>query len=347
VRIGLAIRTAIARLLVVAVVGAAAAGFLSYLREIDRNPYTDDASVDADVVHIAPTVAGRIVRLPIAENQIVKAGALLFEIDPEPFQLRVDLAEAELKAAQAVLNTRRRNVLSETSNAGSADQQVTQARSSLQLASNTLSRLQPLLPKGYVSVQQVDDAQTAKRKAELAYTQATLQAQAARSNINTTDEAEAAVQARQAALALARRDLREVSVRAPHDGRVTGLSVRSGETVSPAQPLFTLVVTEEWFASANFRETDLTGIADGTCAVAYSLIDRRTAIHGRVEGIGWGVKSGDRIDLPRGVPIVEKSVNWVHVDQRFPVRVRLYDPPEHLMRLGASALVQIRPGDKC
>jgi membrane fusion protein, multidrug efflux system len=344
---GRGIRTGLARLIAAVVIGAAAAGLLSYLRELRLNPYTDDASIDADVVHLAPTVAGRIVRLPITENQLVRAGDVLFEIDPEPFRLRVALAEADLKAAEALLDTRRRNVSGETSNAASANEQVSQARTSLQLASNTLSRLQPLLPKGYVSVQQVDDAQTAKRKAEVAYTQATLQAAAAKSTINTTDEAEAAVQARRATLALAERDLREATVRAPHDGRVTGLSVRSGETISPAQSLFTLVVTEEWFASANFRETDLSAIAVGSCAVAYSLIDRRTAIHGRVDGIGFGVKDGDRTDLPRGVPYVAKSVNWVRVDQRFPVRVRLVDPPEQLMRLGASALVQIRPGDRC
>lgn len=341
------LRGVIARLVVVAVIGGAAAGFVSYLRELDRNPYTDDASIDADVVHVAPTVSGRLVELPVAENQLVQAGDVLFQIDPEPYRLRVQLAEAELKAAQAQLDTRRRTVSGETANAASASEQVTQARASLQLASNTLSRLQPLLPKGYVSVQQVDDAQTSKRKAELAYTQATLQATAAKSAINTTDDAEANIQARQATLALARRDLRETTVRAPHRGRVTGLTVRSGEYVSPAQSLFTLVVTEDWFASANFRETDLAAIAVGSCAEAYSLIDRRTAIRGRVDGIGFGVKDGDRTDLPRGVPLVQKSVNWVRVDQRFPVRVRLEDPPERLMRLGASALVRIRPGAGC
>jgi multidrug efflux system membrane fusion protein len=107
-------------------------------------------------------------------------------------------------------------------------------------------------------------------------------------------------------------------VPAPHDGRVTGLNVKTGEYVLLAQSLFTLVVSEEWFASANFRETELGRIAVGSCAIAYSLIDRSIPIKGRVEGIGWGVTDQDKINLPRDVPYVAKSVNWVRVEQRSP-----------------------------
>ena len=128
---------------------------------------------------------------------------------------------------------------------------------------------------------------------------------------------------------------------------MTGLSVKSGEYVVVAQSLFTLVVTEEWFASANFRETELGHIAVGSCAVAYSLIDRSVPIRGRVEGIGWGVTHQEHINIPHDVPYVAESVNWVRVEQRFPVHVRLQDPPENLMRLGASGVVQILRGDKC
>jgi multidrug efflux system membrane fusion protein len=185
------------------------------------------------------------------------------------------------------------------------------------------------------------------KKAETAYMQAVEQANASKTAIGTTDSAAATVEARRSELALAERDLRNTVVRAPHDGRVTGLNIRSGEYVALGQSIFTLVVTEEWFASANFRETELKHIAVGSCAVAYSLIDRRVAIRGKVDGIGFGVTDQDRVNVPRGVPYVAKSVNWVRVEQRFPVRIRLEHPAENLMRLGASAVVQIRPGDKC
>jgi multidrug efflux system membrane fusion protein len=341
------LKRAAPKLLAILIFVAAVGGVLSFLRQREQEPLSDDASIDADVVHIAPSVLGRISHLPIEDNQLVKAGDVLFEIDPEPFRLHVEVAASELKAAEALLDSQRRAMAVETSNAVIADEQVVQARTSLQLAANTLGRLEPLLGRGYVSAQAVDDARTAKRKSEIAHRQALEQATAARSAIGSLDAAMATVAAKRAALALAERDLSNSVVRAPHDGRVTGLNVKTGEYVLLAQSLFTLIVTEEWFAVANFRETDLARIADGACAVAYSLIDRSVAIPGRVDSIGWGVADQDRFNLPRGLPYVAKSVNWVRVEQRFPVRVRLLNPPADLMRLGASAVVRIRPKERC
>ncbi len=158
---------------------------------------------------------------------------------------------------------------------------------------------------------------------------------------------ESAVAAREAALALARRNLEDTTVRAAHDGFVVGLTVSPGEFILPGQALFTLINTEEWFAVANLRETELQAVRAGDCATVYSMIDRHVPIHGSIEGIGWGVADQDRINLPRSVPYVERSLNWVRVAQRFPVRIRLESPPQPLMRLGASAVVEIRHGSKC
>src|SRR6202012_881121 len=104
---------------------------------------------------------------------------------------------------------------------------------------------------------------------------------------------------------------------------------------TPSQTLFTLVNPEEWFAVANFRETDLAAIAVGDCVTVYSMIDREQPLEGGVQGIGTGVLDTDRVNLPRSLPYVERSLNWVHVAQRFPVKVRIEKPPPQLMRLGA------------
>jgi multidrug efflux system membrane fusion protein len=340
-------RDLIAKAVALTVIIAATAGVVSFVQIRESDPESDDATIDADVVHIAPSVSGRIIDLPVKENQLVKEGDVLFVIDPEPYRLHLELAKAELQAAEATLDTQRRTVATENSNATLATGQVTQARTSLGLATNTLTRLEPLLSKGYVSVQQVDDARTAKRKAETALAQALVEAASTKTAVGTTDQAVATVAARRATVALAESDLRNTTVRAPHDGRVTGLAVKSGEYVGLSQSLFTLVVTDEWFASANFRETALRHIKVGACAAVYSLIDRNIPIQGKVDGIGWGVSDEDRVNVPRGVPYVAKSVNWVRVEQRFPVRVRLENPPENLMRLGASAVVRIRAAGKC
>ena len=318
--------------------------FAAYL---EREPGTDDASIDADVVHVAPSVGGYIVALPIIENQLVELGDLLFELDPQPYQYRVDLAAAQLSQSEALLDTKKRSVATQVTSAAIAASQVTQAKDSLRLASSTLSRLEPLLPNGYVSRQQVDDAATAKRKAATALGQSEDQARASKEAIDTLDAAAATVAANRSALALAERDLRMTKIKAPHAGRITGLSIRTGEYAAPSQALFTLIVTEEWFANGNFRETDLAAIHVGTCATVWSMIDRTRAIAGHVDGIGFGVTDSDKVNLPHSVPYVGKEVNWVRVQQRFPVRVKLDAPPAELMRLGASAYVRIRPGDRC
>ena len=155
------------------------------------------------------------------------------------------------------------------------------------------------------------------------------------------------VRAAASALANARRALSDTEVRAPHDGRIVGLHISTGEVVAPSQSLFTLINTEEWFASANFRETDLNRIGLGECVTVYSMIDRRQPMKGIVDSVGSGVLAADKVDIPRAAPYVEPSLNWVRVAQRFPVRIRLENPPEYLVRLGASAIVEVAHGTAC
>ena len=165
--------------------------------------------------------------------------------------------------------------------------------------------------------------------------------------IDTADAAVANVRAAASSLANARRALSDTEVRAPHDGRIVGLHISTGEVVAPSQSLFTLINTEEWFASANFREIDLNRIQIGECVTVYSMIDRSQPIKGIVDSIGYGVLAADKIDIPRAAPYVEPSLNWVRVAQRFPVRIRLENPPERLVRLGASAVVEVAHGSAC
>ena len=228
-----------------------------------------------------------------------------------------------------------------------AADQTRSAETNLELAARTVERLRPLAAQGYVPTQQLDQAQTTQRDAVTTLQQAREQAAAAVRAIDTEDAANATVQAREAELAIAERHLHDTTVRASHAGRVVGLAVLSGEMVAPGQSLFTLVNDEEWFAVGNFRETDLHAIAVGDCATVYSMIDRAAAIKGVVQGLGAGVLDTDRVNLPRSVPYVERSLNWVIVAQRFPVRVRLADPPPNLVRLGATAVIEVKHGAGC
>ncbi|MFC4278507.1 multidrug transporter subunit MdtN [Achromobacter aloeverae] len=310
-------------------------------------PSTDDATIDADRVHIASPVGGRIVRLPVRENQRVAKGDILFEIDPVSYRLTVAQAQADVEVAQAALASRRRTLIDERSRAAVAQEQRQRAEQNYALTARTAQRLAPLAAQGYIPAQQYDQAQVAQRDAAVSLRQAQEHEKAAVLTIGDDADAVAALHAREAALARARHALEDTVVRAPHDGYVTGLSVLAGETVLPTQPIFTLIDAGVWYAVANFRETDLTGIAPGDCATVYSMIDRRVALPGKVIGIGAGVLDTGSVTLPRALPLVEKSVNWVRVAQRFPVRVRLEEIDSKLLRVGASAIVEVRHGPAC
>lgn len=317
------------------------------LHREEARPSSEEATIDAEVVHVAASVGGRIVEIAVSENAAVEAGALLFRIDPEPYRLALDQTRADLAVAEAALETRRRVVATQRSAAAIASDQVKRAATNLDLAARTAERLRPLAAKGYVPQLQLDQATTAERDAATSLAQAREQETAAERAIDTDAAAVAAVAARTAAVAIAARALADTEVRAPHAGRVVGLTVATGEIVAPGQSLFTLVGSEEWFAVANFREYELAEIAEGDCATVWALTDRRRPIAGRVQGIGAGVADTERINLPRSVPYVAKSMNWVRIAQRFPVRIALRDPPPGLMRLGASAVVEVKHGAAC
>jgi membrane fusion protein, multidrug efflux system len=311
------------RLISIVVIACAIALGIYAFHESNAHPTSSDSSIDADVVHVAAAVGGRIIELPVVENMRVAKDSLLFQIDPLPYRLAVEQGTAELGIAR--------------SNAAVATDQTKSAKENHDLAKRTLERLRPLAANGYVPQQQLDQAQVSEKDTATKLVQAQ-ESQAA---------AETTVRARTAALGIAQRQLDDTTVRATHNGLVVGLTVSTGEFVAPAQALFTLINTDEWFAVANFRETDLSSISVADCATVFSMLDRKVPIKGAVQGIGWGVIDQDRVNVPRSVPYVERSLNWVRVAQRFPVRVRLEQPPQDLMRLGASAVVEIKHGAAC
>ncbi|MCK0209558.1 multidrug transporter subunit MdtN [Starkeya koreensis] len=318
-----------------------------FFQNAELNPLSQDAVLTADIAAISAAVPGRIVTIAVKENDAVRRGDLLFALDPATYRLQVEQAAADLKLAEAGLADKQRAVSAERTNAVIAHEQVTRARSNLELATQTLSRLEALRPKGYVSQQQVDDAATAKRDADVSLRQAVQQEEAATVLVSDTAAAVALVEARRAALAIAERALEDTQVRAPFDGKVVGLESAPGGYVLPGQSVFVLIDTGAWFASASYVETELAGIRVGNCATVYALANRDVRIEGRVEGIGWGVASQDVINLPRVMPIVPKTLDWVRVAQRFPVRIRLLDPPASLMRAGASATAIVHHGTDC
>jgi multidrug efflux system membrane fusion protein len=242
---------------------------------MEKRPRTDDAFILADIANIAPDVSGRIVALNVRDNQSVHAGDVLFVVDPESYQRKLDAAKAK-----AVV------------------------------AASTLARMEPLLKKGYVTAEQIDQAKAEKESAL-------------------------------ATQAVAEHDFENTRVKAPFDGKITGLNMAVGEYASTGHPLFTMINTAKWYVLANFRETEIDQLKQGTSATVYVMTHPEQRLEGHVDSIGWGVTSQDVSLASNGLPKVEKNLNWVRLAQRFPVRILLDHPPEDLMRIGASAIAVV------
>ena len=324
---------------VTAIAGAIAAAALA-ARRLDERPRTDDAFLQADLVHLAPDVSGRIVALNVRENQAVQAGSVLLVIDPEPYRLRLDQARAQLQGLMAQLNVTTDQVASQNSKAEAANTAIGTAQAQLTLASSTLARMEPLLVRGFVTAEQVDQARTAQRTAQNSLQQARQQAQEARQGVSSTKPIEQQIEAAKVSVALAERDLRLTEVRAPCAGRITGLDIAAGEYAAAGHPLFTIIDTERWYAVGNFRETDLAGFRPGQHAVTYVLSAPGQPVGGSIESLGYGVMPDEGGSLG-GLPRVSRTLSWVRVAQRFPVRILLDRPPPDLMRVAASVVIVI------
>src|SRR5690625_908098 len=311
------------------------------------NPLSEDAVLGAPIVNISAGVPGKIHKMNVQDGQYVKEGEVLFEIDPTFYELRYEQAKAELQLAEATLDSKGRVIKAEEHNAQIAEEQVQRARENLKMATQTHQRLAELAPKGYVPKQQLDESRTLMRDAEISLSQALEQQQAADSLVSNTAAEEAIVSTRVSGLAIAEYELSKTQVRAPFSGRIVGLNTREGEQVLPGASVFSLVDTDNAYATAYFKETDLQGIRKGYCATVYILADSSRPAKGVVDSIGWGVTSTEQLDLPFRLPYVQKTLNWVHIAQRFPVRIALQDAPEDLLRAGASANVVIHNKEQC
>ncbi|GEK96218.1 multidrug transporter subunit MdtN [Gluconobacter kanchanaburiensis] len=328
-------------------VGTAAIFGVHVSHEDSAHPSSDSGSIDAEMVHVASTVGGRLKELNVSVNQHVHKGDILYRLDSEPYELTVRQAQANLDLASAEVENQTRLLGVKTSNAASADEQVVRARTNRDLAARTVQRLQPLAGKSYIPWQQYDQARVALHDAEVSLAQSRNQSAAATTAIGDLKSSLAARDAAQTVLDLARYELRQTTVKAPADGYVTSLRVKAGEVLAPSQVLFTLIADDEWYATANIREINLSAVRIGDCVTVYSMIDRRTPIRGHVQSIGWGVLSADSAGIARSLPIVPRQMDWVHVAQRFPVRIQLEKTNPLLLRLGATATIEIRHGAAC
>jgi multidrug efflux system membrane fusion protein len=312
---------------------------------IEQHPRTDDATVRANVVGIVSRVRGLIVNLHVQDNQAVKEGDVLFEIDPEDYKLSLEKANAALAALDRQIEAARGGDAALKFAVKAAEAGVERSQAQLKQADDTHKRLQPLLPKGFATAEQVETAQTAKQTAAAALATAEQQLNQAKVAIGTLDTLTAQRSGALAAVKLAELELSYCKVAAPFPGRVISLNISEGAYASAGVAVFSLLDTRHWYVMADFREAEIRHMTPGTVAEVYLLSAPEKKFRATVQGISWAVKPEGEIDLPHGVPYVKRELNWVHIAQRFPVRLEVESPDPELFRMGASAVVIIKGPD--
>jgi membrane fusion protein, multidrug efflux system len=381
------------------VIGALVLGLIVVV-ETTYFPRTDDSIILANFIGIAPQVEGPLIRLAVHDNQFVKRGELLFEIDERPYRYALEKAISDRATLEGQISDERRRIAALVSavsvaeqnihsmeadvsrsvaavdqaraDVANADEAVGRARAEWMYASNNLHRIEPLLLKQFVTVDQVDRARTTEvsqaqelkqTESQLRQTQAALEAamaqeQRARATLNQSraqhQQAQHAVTtleplinqrgARVSAIETARYNLNNCRVYSPFDARVTNLLISEGAYAHVGQQMFTLIDARTWWAVGNFREGQLRHIARGMRADVYVLAKPSLRFSGVVDSIGFGVTPDpDRIgSFTEGLPDVQRTLNWVHLASRFPVRVRVENPSADLFRVSGSAVVVIR-----
>jgi len=382
-----------------AVVMLALLGLIAVYSVTTRRPQTDDAEVFANYIGIAPVVEGPIRHLNVVDNQRVKRGDLLFEIDDRPYKYALDHAvsdraplegeivdeqrriQAEVHAvsasgaatrsATANVNRAQASIREAEANVAHSEAALDRARAESTYAENNLHRLEPLLVKQYVTVDQVDQARTTERattqsvheaesqlalnraqlnsmlaalaQAKASAEQSTAQLQQSQSSVLTLDPLVAQRQGRAAAIANAQYNYNHCRVYAPFDARVTNLVIAEGAYAHVGQEIFTLIDTRVWWVLANFRETQLKHVQPGMTADVYLMSDPGSRLTGVVESVGYGVIPDPSLlgRITPGLPDVQRTLSWVRLASRYPVRIRIESPPDGI-RLGESAVVVIR-----
>lgn len=311
------------------------------IHKLDTEPRTDDAYAYADTIFVTPEVSGRIIELAVKDNQAVKEGDIILRIDPRPYEQALAMAVASLQALEREMELTQRLNAAQKYTADAAEASVVEATAAVNMAAKTLKRVEPLLGQGYVSAEQVDQARTALQAAKAQQAAAVFAAQSALSAVGDVQALKAKRDALLAEVALAEINLSHTTVRAPFEGRVIGLKTTTGHFAAAGVPLFVLADTRQWYVIANFRETELTNTRPGSPAVVYLMGDTNKVFKAKVESIGYGVHAEDSgMDLS-GLPRVARSINWVRVAQRFPVRFVVEDPDPEMFRIGASAVAVI------
>ena len=321
---------------IVAAVVLAIAAFAGLRYWHDESLYvtTENAYVGANQVEVTALVAGTVVKVYVRDQQQVKAGDALFDIDPANYEIALQRAQAQLDMARQAASQ-------ETAGISSAEALVAQRRAEESQAASDWTRNQELMKSGFLSPQGGQAARTRLATAQAATRAAEADVAKARSALGRGGDENAQVQSALAAVKAAQLDLDRTHVVSSTAGTIANLTLRPGNSVTPAVPLFVVISNQEYWVDANFKETELKDIRVGQHVDIHSDVYPDRTFHGVVQSVSGG--SGAAFSL---LPPQNATGNWVKVTQRVPVRIRVEDPdPQHPLRIGTTATVKVSKKD--
>ena len=330
------------------------------------NPWTRDGQVRAEVIQITPRVSAPIVKLAVKDNQFVKAGDLLFAIDPRTFQADLESAQAkydksgdsylgqeqQVEAALAYVEVSRASLLQ-------AQSAINEAGSQIEKNKAEYERQQELLPQKATSIKAVERAKAnyevsvQQRKgavASLAQARASLlQSQAdlaeTRANLGAAGDANASIREARAAVEQAELNLGFTEVRAPVDGYVTNLNLRLGSQAVANQPALALVDVNSYWIDGFFKENYIERIGAGDKVIVTLMSYPDHPIEGWVDSVGWGIAQDDGSTGFDLLPNVSPTFEWIRLAQRVPVRIHLGELPDGVeLRVGTTGSVLVMTG---
>ena len=289
---------------------------------------TDDAAIKQDIVSVSAQVNGPIVQVAVKNGQQVKRGDVLFRIDPAPYRVALEQAQAQYAAAE--LQTQ----LLRTEAAGTGAD-IVGSQADLQIKQRALARQAALLKQGFTTRSAYDDAVSEVRTAQTDVANA--RARAANAGAAIASGEQPSIAAAMAALDKARLDLSRTEVRAPMDGTVENADrLLVGQAVVTGIGMLSLVHSKDAWVEANFKEKDVGRMLPGQKARievdAYPGVD----FNARVQSIGAG--TGSEFAL---LPAQNANGNWVKVSQRVPVRIVFDGHPSKPMIAGLSTTATV------
>lgn len=289
--------------------------FIYHVASDRVTPYTSQSNIEVLLVQIAPRIAGPVIEVGARDNERVTRGQVLYRIDPEPFEIAVRAAEANLALVEQNINV-------STAEVRSTQAMLNKQRTELAVNEELGDIVFGLTKEKALSESDAIRARSEIQRAKADVARGEAELESSRQKLGPPGDQNPQMRQARSALEQARLDLAYTTVIAPADGMITNLRLSVGQYVNRGQPVMSFIEGDSVWLTAYLRENQLGKVAPGNkVRVAFDLLPGRV-FDGKVDSVGWGVTRGG--EAPAGtLPDVQSAKGWLRDPQRFPVRIAL------------------------